>query len=201
MKTRKLKFVKESDLFDWKVDEEIEIVTDKKNRLCKFSTKILQRGMTIFPERTHSGRALIAVAQEIVKAGYAVWLDDEEEKPLVEQVDALVGNYAGDIILQSKRFPHTFNKYECIKIYDHIVKELNGDWVPDWNNLEQERFYIMQYNNPRHMNHKSLKTVYAQGQFTEYPAKSEEICQAILDSKKMRPYLNKIYPSCTKSQE
>ena len=172
---KKIRFIKENDLFDWEVGEVREVrgkyVTEPMNMLIAKATPI------------H--------AEFLVETGYAEWVEDS----LVDQVDKLTEDFKKENGMYHCNKNCQFedcDKYIAMKMYDAIVKELNGDWKPIWKdgvNQDQNNKWVVSY---RDYFEVVIESLYREAL---HPAKSEEICQAMIDSKKMRPYLNKILGS------
>jgi len=182
---KKIRFIKENDLFDWRVGD---ILAERENGDWPDQVEIGYRSIGGY---AFTFDTVIIPTNYLIKKGYA---KEVKEPNLIDKVDEIVDEWViesgGEFYRINKEVNHgaaseDFNKYQCIKLYDHIVEELNEGW--EWEHGAKGW----------EINHRSKITYYVEYQavfnpITKY-AKSNEICQAMIDSKVFRPYLNKIF--------
>lgn len=137
-------------------------------------------------------QTVIYLKEHLVDQGYAEWIEDEQpnDVDLQNKINSIIKVWENTRV--DSFGPTHANKYECIELYDRVVKELNGDWQPDWvddwANPTKGYYYVYwsvfydTYNIERDKHPSPL-----------YPAKAEEIVVAIIENERMKPYLNKIF--------
>ena len=153
---RKIKFIKENDLFDWEVGDirkvEGKYITEQTNMLISKDTNL------------H--------ADHLVETGYAEWI--QETPDLVEKVNQLI---CGRIIGKAQ---YT-SKYKCLALYDDIVKGMAeyGEGLKTFILVPRDSGAITFFAraNDYHVMDRTCRN----------------ICEAMLESKKFRPYLNKLF--------
>ena len=160
----KIEFIKENELFAWKVGDK---------RIIKGDYIDVRTTIAV------NNNSFINIAVKgLTNLGY---IKEVKEPSLVERVDFLVEKFTGKGTAYS--WDVVGSKYRAIAMYDHIVEELNEGEKPDSGFFID---FIRKSQTPRIYKQISCSNIVKE-------AKTTGICQAMIDSKVFRPYLRKIF--------
>ena len=84
---------------------------------------------------------------------------------------------------------HCLNKIIAISQLMNIAKYYNGDWEPDWNNIDKYKYYIM-YNSSDNTYAVDYNSIYT---YSNIYFKNREDAQAVIDNPNFRDILDAIY--------
>lgn len=167
---KQIRFIKENDLFNWKVGDIVEVSLIDNIAWVPAIYKVDGR----------RNRNMVD-AKYMVEKGYAEWVEEPKEKTLAEQVDDLVDRY-----IIGYYTDHIAEEELARRVYEYVVGKMNGGWKPNWEDPAEFKYHLC-YNSELGWYTTFTKSNMSVG--VKY-IKSPEIRNALIASKKLRPYLD-----------
>lgn len=174
---KKIKFIKENDLYMWEVGQ-IQYVDFSDNGR---GVVVVELHPGSSPPEDYPKLNTVKLFVDFLKA--KDYVEDVKEEPtLVERVGELIAKWEKEC----GSGPNTLtiiSKYGAIELYDYIVEELPKVKGSD-------SIFVVTFNPKKGIYF--IENTFGEG--SALKETSEEICKAMIDSEVFKPYLLKIFP-------